>query len=176
MPWLVLMRGLPGSGKSALSRALSLRMDWPLIDKDDVKDVIDLRAPDSGRLAYEVMLRIARRQLLQDSSVICDSPLTFGWVYDLARSIAAETGANIAIVECSCAEEELMRSRILARQSLALPAHHVATWDDFEAARRRMLPEMAYAVLDPHVIVETAHRQTDDLAAEVEQWLMSLEA
>src|SRR3954467_9633845 len=129
MPWLVLMRGLPGSGKSGLSRALSLRMDWPLIDKDDVKDVIDLRAPDSGRLAYEVMLRIARRQLLQDSSVICDSPLTFGWVYDLARSIAAETGANIPNVECTCTDDDVTRVRIMARKWLALPVHHVATWD-----------------------------------------------
>ncbi len=170
------MRGLPGSGKSALSRALGLRMDWPLIDKDDVKDVIDLRAPDSGRLAYEVMLRIARRQLLQGFSVICDSPFTFGWVYDLARSIAAETGATIAIVECSCADEEVIRARIMARRLLALPAHHVTTWDDFEAARTRMLPEMAYAIVDPHLIVETAHRQTDELAAEVERWLISLEA
>ena len=61
--------------------------------------------------------------------------------------------------------------------SMTKPVETMAEpWDDFEAARMRMLPEMAYAVLDPHVIVETAHRQTNDLAAEVERWLMSLEA
>lgn len=42
------MRGLPGSGKSTLARALGCRLNWPVIDKDDVKDVVEGHATDAG--------------------------------------------------------------------------------------------------------------------------------
>src|SRR5689334_15057955 len=61
--WLLALAGEAGSGKSTLSRALGRRLRWPVIDKDDVKDLLYGRAPDSGPLAYEVMFNVARRQL-----------------------------------------------------------------------------------------------------------------
>jgi Cytidylate kinase len=39
--WLVTMKGPAGSGKSTLARALSRHFGWPMIDKDDVKDLLD---------------------------------------------------------------------------------------------------------------------------------------
>ena len=38
---LVALKGMPGSGKSTLGRALSKQLGGPVIDKDDVKDLID---------------------------------------------------------------------------------------------------------------------------------------
>ena len=64
--WLIAMKGFAGSGKSTLSRALSKQLGWPLIDKDDVKDLLDGHAPAAGPLAYAIMFNIARRQLLQE--------------------------------------------------------------------------------------------------------------
>ena len=46
--WLVLMKGFPATGKSELAYALARRLRWPLVDKDDIKDVI-LSCPDSNR-------------------------------------------------------------------------------------------------------------------------------
>lgn len=40
-PLLIALKGHPGSGKSAVARALSRRLLIPLIDKDDIKDVLD---------------------------------------------------------------------------------------------------------------------------------------
>jgi hypothetical protein len=74
--WFIAMKGFAGSGKSTLSRALSKQLGWPVIDKDDVKDLLDGPAQAAGPLAYEIMFNIARRQLLQGLNVICDSPLT----------------------------------------------------------------------------------------------------
>jgi shikimate kinase len=39
--WLIAMKGFAGSGKSTLGRALSREFGWPLVDKDDVKDLLD---------------------------------------------------------------------------------------------------------------------------------------
>ena len=49
--WMIALKGFSGSGKSTLGRALSRQLGWPIIDKDDIKDLIDGRAPGAGGLA-----------------------------------------------------------------------------------------------------------------------------
>lgn len=38
---VIALQGPPGVGKSTLARALSARLGWPLLDKDDIKDLLD---------------------------------------------------------------------------------------------------------------------------------------
>lgn len=85
--WFIAMKGFAGSGKSVLSRALGKQLGWPVIDKDDVKDLLDGHAQAAGPLAYQIMFNIARRQLLQGLNVICDSPLTGNISYERAQKI-----------------------------------------------------------------------------------------
>jgi len=105
--WLVVLKGLPGSGKSTIGRVLSKQLRWPLIDKDDARDLFENQTPRTGGLAYDIMFNIARRQLLQELSVICDSPLTGHMGYERAQAIAAETYAvdflaiSLSIKRCS---------------------------------------------------------------------------
>ena len=46
------MHGPPGVGKSTLARALSVHLGWPLLDKDDIKDLLDGHAEQAGALSY----------------------------------------------------------------------------------------------------------------------------
>ena len=71
---LIVMKGFAGSGKSTLARALSRQFGWPLVDKDEIKDLLDGHAQAAGPLAYAIMFNIARSLLLQGFNVICDSP------------------------------------------------------------------------------------------------------
>jgi predicted kinase len=168
--WLITMRGLPGSGKSTLGRALSKQLGCPIIDKDDVKDILDGHCSAAGPLAYQTMFNIARRQLLQGLDVICDSPLTFSISYKKAQSVAAETHAFLAIVECICSDEQKWSQRINGRKHLQLPAHHQTDWDIFQMNRAKMESEMNYPIDDPRIIVDTA-RPVDEIASEIIQWL-----
>jgi predicted kinase len=168
--WLVALKGMPGSGKSTLGRALGRRLGWPLVDKDDAMDLLAGRAPDAGRLAYDVTFNIARRQLRQGLGVICDSPLTFASLYAQAGRIAAETGAALAVVECRCADDAAVRRRIEARQALGLPAHHQTTWAGFLAYRARVLDATRYPIADPHLVVDTT-RPLEECVDETIAWL-----
>jgi 2-phosphoglycerate kinase len=47
-PLLITLKGHPGSGKSAVGRALGRRLGIPLIDKDDIKDILDGLCDDPG--------------------------------------------------------------------------------------------------------------------------------
>lgn len=166
-PILLAFKGPPGTGKSTLARAVAARLGWPVVDKDDVKDVLDGRAPESGWLAYEVMLRIARRQLLQGLSIVCDGPLLRG-VYSQAHRIAAETDARLVVVECRCSDEAAWRARIEARQAMNLPAHHATTWEAVLAWLARTA-DADYPIAGPHRIVDTAG--PGDTTERVVEWL-----
>lgn len=168
--WLIAMRGHSGCGKSAVSRALGKRLGYPVIDKDDVKDILDGHASEAGPLAYEVMFNIARRQLLQEFDVICDSPLAYNITYNKARLIAAETHASLVIVECICSDEQEWSHRINGRKQLQLPAHHQVDWDAFRQVRAEMISAMDRPIYDPRIIVDTV-RPLDEIVAEIVQWL-----
>ncbi len=170
---LVLMKGFPGSGKSTLSRALSRRLAWPLIDKDDVKDIADQHIQgETNGLAYDVMLNIVRRQLLQGLNVICDSPLTHPMTYERANTIAAETRASLVVVECICSDEQIWSQRITARKYRNLPAHHMTDWERVQAYRCQFAVEASYAITNPHIIVDTV-KPLEECVVDVVEWLQA---
>ncbi len=166
-----MLKGFPGSGKSTLGRALSRRLHWSLIDKDDVKDMFSEQVPDSNKLAYNVMLNIARRQLLQGLNVVCDSPLTHLTTYIHAQNIALETHASLVIVECFCSDELLWQQRVGARKQRGLPAHHLVDWETLQAYRREHHAEASFPITHPHLLVDTA-RPLEACVAEVVEWLI----
>ena len=170
---LIAMKGLAGSGKSMLSYTLSKHLSWPLIDKDDVRDLLDDAHPGVGGLAYDIMFNIARRQLLQGLNAICDSPLTSSIAYEHAQTIATESNASLVVIECVCSDEVLWRQRINARKSLALPAHHQTDWGKFQSYRQFYISQVNYPIVHPQFVVDTV-RPLQECLAQVTAWLANL--
>jgi predicted kinase len=167
---LVALKGMPGSGKSTLGRAISKRLGWPIIDKDDVKDLIDGHSDDSATLSYQVMFNIARRQLEQGLNVICDSPLTYEGLYEEARQVAIEAGARLVVLECVCQDEAEWQRRVDARKDLELPGHHMTNWRKLQEYRQSVEGKTEYAISDPHLVVHT-NRPIDVLVQQAVEWL-----
>lgn len=166
----IAMRGLPGSGKSTVAREVSRRLRVPLVDKDDVKDLIDGHVPDSGWHAYKVWLRLIDRQLQQGLSVVCDSPLPSVELYEQLVEMSRESGAQLVIVHCECQDDRIFRERIEARESMSLPAHHQTEWSRFCGYRAHYLESASYPVEVPLLKVSTLV-DLSDTADEVVDWL-----
>ena len=174
-PLLIAFKGHPGSGKSAVARALGRRLAIPVIDKDDIKDVLDGRAEDAGGLAYSAMFNVARRQLLQGLSVICDSPLSEPMGYTAVCCVAHDASARLVVIECVCSSREEWRRRIERRAALRLPAHHVVSWDDLEAHLRRREVCSSYPINEPHLLVDTI-APLDQVLEQILEWLGQTDA
>lgn len=167
---LVVLKGSAGSGKSTLGRALARHLRWPLIDKDDIKDVLHEHCPDAGPLSYEVMFRIARTQLLLGASVVCDSPLADHRAYEHAVRIVEETEALLAVIECECSDEAAWQQRIEGRKALRLPSHHQTDWQVFHAMRPSVEGRARYPITHPHLVVDTT-RPVSALCDDVLCWM-----
>jgi predicted kinase len=129
---LILMAGLPGSGKSTLSRALAAQLGGTVIDKDRIRaalfDPSDIEySTEQDEFCMRVMLKVAGYILRKDPPrrVFLDGR-TFSRRYQLDRATgyAEAIGQPWRILECVCSDET-------ARKRLEDDRAHVAANRDF---------------------------------------------
>jgi predicted kinase len=110
---IVIMAGLPGTGKSTLARALAQRLPGMVLDKDAIRAALFQPPHVEYSLAQddfcqEIMLQTAGYLLTKDAElhVLLDGR-TFSRRYQRTRVIefCSQVGAAWATLECICAEQ-----------------------------------------------------------------------
>jgi predicted kinase len=151
---LILMAGLPGTGKSALSRALAPELGGTVLDKDEVRSA--LFSPEDIEYATEqddfcmgIMLKVAGYLFRRDPlrRIFLDGR-TFSRTYQLARAtgFAEALSQPWRILECVCSEQT-------ARQRLAADPAHPAANRDFNL--HLQVKARFEEILLPKTIVDT---------------------
>lgn len=127
---LVLIGGLPASGKSTIAAKLSERLGWAVIRSDEVrKDLArvghgtsaaaapgeGLYRPELVETAYVEMLRRARVALERGVSVILDATWREEHTREAARRLADATCTDLTEIRCA-APRELLRRRLARRK------------------------------------------------------------
>jgi uncharacterized protein len=149
-PSLLVVMGLPASGKTTLVRALAGRLGLVHVSSDVVrKELAGLRpterrrdrfgeglyGPAASRRTYATMRRRAARWLRRGRSVVLDA--TFGSPAERAAlgALARRLGATLLVVECRADEAELRR-RLLGREWEGTTASDARSeiWSELRAA------------------------------------------
>lgn len=169
---LLLMKGHPATGKSQVALALARRLAWPLLDKDDFKDLI-LHLPNANELAYAMMWAVCARQLALGVNVVVDSPLSYPRAYATALRLAEDHGSELLVVETSLAEDE-WRRRLDARPA-ELSTHKIRGWTRMQEQLAAYAGCWQYPI-DPvhHLVIDTARSVTDNLQC-IEERLLSMQ-
>ena len=129
---LILMAGLPGTGKSTLSQALATEVGGTVLNKDQIRaalfPVADIEySTEQDDFCMAIMLKVAGWIFRKDPrrKVFLDGR-TFSRAYQLKRATgyADAIGQPWRILECVCSEQT-------ARERLARDCDHVAANRDF---------------------------------------------
>ena len=138
---LVVMSGLPCSGKSTVAYGLAARMRWPVFSVDPIDSAMRGEGIDTeaaGMAAYSVAARLAADQLGLGLSVIVDGCNADKELHELWLELAGQTGARLDVIEC-VTDEALHRTRVAGRVR-GLAHYPEVTWDFVEEMRGYFTP------------------------------------
>lgn len=137
---LIVLSGLPGTGKSALGDALGRSLRAPVLSVDPIESAL-LEAGlehgfTTGLAAYVVAQRLAADYLALGLTVVADAVNDAEEAREGWRRIAE--GVPLHVVECVCADEALHRRRLEARdRGLAFAE---PTWESVLLRRAQWRP------------------------------------
>jgi predicted kinase len=150
---LVLVGGLPGTGKSALSDALAARLPFTVLRTDEVRGGARSEEPaafgegryraDAIASTYEQLLGRARALLELGESVVLDASWSIAVLRSQARELARATTSDLVELRCDAAAT-VARARMNARRDRGVDASEATPAIAEEmAARFEAWPEAA---------------------------------
>ncbi|MCP3442712.1 AAA family ATPase [Bradyrhizobium sp. CCGUVB14] len=153
IPTLIVFGGLPGTGKTTLSRELTRRLAATYIRVDAIEQTLRGAGRDVGPMGYVIANALAGENLRLGRMVVADCVNPVQASRDGWRQTAMQASARIAEIEVICSDVALHRQRAEARASdiagLKLPGwqdivgRHYESWD-----RDRLVLDTADASID----------------------------
>ena len=130
-PTLWVIGGLPGTGKTTLSRRLAAFEDATLVRVDSIEQALttdrDLEHP--GTTGYAIAYAVAADQLRLGRSVVADLVNPLPQTRVALRQIAEQAGAGICEIRLVCSDATEHRRRIEGRLA-DIPGYVLPTWRD----------------------------------------------
>lgn len=160
---LVVLSGLPGTGKTTIGKALAAKRSGAYVRVDEIEHALAHSANlgrDLGPAGYLVAFAIASSNLKVGNLVIADSvnPVPEsrqGW-----RAVADGAGSLVLDVEVICSDEAEHRRRVETRVP-DIAGFELPTWQRIKA--RDYVPWA-----EPRLVVDTACLSPADAVAEIE--------
>lgn len=156
---LIVVGGLPGTGKTTLCAEVGRRLSGVHLRVDAVEAPLIRAGIDVGPLGYEIVREVARTNLAAGMTVLVDLVNPLPVTRAMWRELAADTGARLVVVECVLPDGGEHRRRVESRRP-DIPGQTVPTWD--EVVARDYVPWDEHRD-GPRTVVDTS-----DLAAAVQ--------
>lgn len=168
---LVVLGGLPGTGKSTIAKLLARRIDAVHVRVDTIEQAVrscGVLAADIGPAGYLAAYGVAEDNLRVGRTVIADSVNPLAVTRDAWRAIGERLAVGVVEVEVVCCDRVEHRRRVETRTSdiagLRLPTWQQVVERDYEAWDRA------------HVVVDTSTKPADELVTALVSRLSALPA
>jgi predicted kinase len=154
---LIILAGLPGTGKTTIARMLARRLNAVHVRVDSIEQAIR----DSGVVVaslddagYRAAYAVAEDNLRLGHTVVADSVNPLNVTRTAWRDVAGRTGTRAVEIEITCADGDEHRRRVETR-SADIAGHTLPTWAEVVARD--------YDTWDrPRIVVDTARRAPED--------------
>ena len=167
-PALVVLGGLPATGKSTIAQRLAEHVGALHLRIDSIEQAIrdaQTLSGDIGPAGYFVAQAVARDALRLGHVVIGDSVNGIALTRRAWVAVAAEAAVPLAQVAVVCSDRALHRRRAESRQS-DIPGHALPDWPAIEARR--------FEPWEPDLTLDTARLSADEAAARIADHLRHL--
>lgn len=152
---LIVLSGLPGTGKSAIADGVGRSLHAPVLSVDPIESAIleagITRSFETGLAAYVIARAVADRNLADGLDSVIDAVNSVEPARDMWRALARKHDANLRIIECVVTDPAIQKARLAGRdRGLALlePA-----WEDVERRRSEWTawpePHLTLDAIDP---------------------------
>jgi predicted kinase len=140
---LIVMAGLPGSGKSAVAEAVGRALRFPVVSVDPIEAAmcragIDRTQP-TGLAAYVVAEAVASDILALGQGVVVDAVNAVEPARQMWRELAETHEAELRWIEVECSDLDLHRTRLESRNR-GRRAPHEPSWADVQLRRSEYEP------------------------------------
>jgi len=157
---LIVFGGLPGTGKTTISRELAKRLSATLLRIDVIEQAMlaSLIVDDIGVAGYSVANALAEANLLNGQTVVvdCVNPVEISraaW-----KAVAARTDSPLIQIEVVCTDRTEHRRRVEARKP-DIPGHVLPTWET--------VVDYTYETWKADLVLDSFKLSTDEAVAEV---------
>ncbi len=155
-PALIAFSGLPGTGKTTISKALATRLRAVYLRVDTIEQTLRAAGARSiGPAGYAVANALAEANLLLGQSVVADCVNPVRDSRDGWSKVAEQASATLVDIHLICSDLAEHRRRVEGRLA-DIPGHILPTWEavtqhEFEARD------------DDHLLLDTAMRSPAEL-------------
>lgn len=172
---ILVVTGLPGTGKSFVADTVGRRLKAPVIAHDwamsglrpfpEVQTALDAMNPPGHRqVGWSILVALARAQLRRDGPVVLDGVARAAEL-ELCRSLADDEQARLVVILTECDDVAVHRLRVEGRRR-GIPNWYELAWDDVIRSRASWTPIDADLVVDANqpleANVDQLHRFLDD--------------
>jgi predicted kinase len=132
---LIVLGGLPGTGKTTIAREIVARSRAVYLRIDSIEQALvsaNVLAGDVGPAGYVVAHELARANLALGLVVVADCVNPLPVTREAWRAVAASTSTRVIEVEIVCSDIDEHRRRVTQRTS-DIPGHIPPTWASVQA-------------------------------------------
>jgi predicted kinase len=146
---LVLVTGLPGTGKSTAAADAAALLEAPVLSHDwamsglrpypAVQSALESMEPPGHQVVgWSILLALARAQLRRGSSVVLDGVARSPDI-ERCRQVIRDEGGQLVVILTECGDPQIHRSRVEGRVR-AMPNWYELDWNHVQQSSARWKP------------------------------------